>query len=621
VLAKRCVEALAGFHRSPACKTPEDLLSEVVESELKKRDPVAWTALKPGYDHLRKERRTLSGLSLTIYGLETTILSTFNEEPSESGIAQMEKDVLRHHSLVVSHNARLLGYKEQSEAFLKAVAAFKPAAPVLSPGTLRLLDIARRHPLPLFCVVSMGRSTDAKGEFGVAVADRVAALKQLVAENPKLDIQGQNRRGENLVHRVVKNGDLVEREKIEVIRCLVDQGGGLNEYDQNNRYPLDTVMAASERASDLIVFLQQSGAVLSPRKHLGVLAHFLGIGGLVSTQGVDGPVEVDLEGLTPRIAQFFVDPFIKRVLAKQVLSADPSMKVAVGNVHRAYYDVRSDERFIDILRLARAARPGKRFGPVMLATGWDEPSGHAVGFVFNQELDGNYLYACNTGSEKDPTMSVVKYQVEDFDKAIEFFRRCGRDGNRTRSFFTGDPVDYGFKRCETIKQLPSWINKSSQKRGNCPMASRKACILAMLWSTTRADEVSPETVRATYKAITTEFRAIGVNQMLAHNLREIEGKALVSMITKFDRPTCQKLAHRLADEILRARSTKRAGRRQPTSGSNTDPTDPIARLSSALEVTKQDIGAIRVKYGESLAACARRKGNRKTYELLRKLTV
>jgi hypothetical protein len=142
----------------------------------------------------------------------------------------------------------------------------------------------------------------------------------------------------------------------------------------------------------------------------------------------------------------------------------------------------------------------------------------------------------------------------------------------------------------------------------------------MLWSTTREEGASPEKVRETYKGITTKFRNHGVNELLAGAPRELKGRALVSMIAKFDRAPCEALAHRLADAILKEGSGKWKGRRESVKGKILDSTDPIARLKAALEATKQDIGAITVRHGESLAAHARRSGNKKTYEVLCKLT-
>ncbi len=622
-ISKRIVDVKDYFRHSPEFETPYDWISETKERVLKSRSQQP--RLIAAHNDLEEEYFTLCKGILTIQGLESSINKALREEPSESTTRQLERDVHRHRRLVTAHNARLIGYKYQSKGLLKLLSSTGATStsttesqPVLKPAATRLLDIARGYSEPLFMVVQSGNvCTDGKGDLDITVEDRIAVLKRLLEEPSSLDVHATKRSGDNLVHKVVNNSAISEFGKIEILRFLIAEGVGLNEYDKDNRYALDTLMVSGRRAPDLIAFLRGKGAILSPVKNLPIAAHLIGTGGSVSTQCRTGPVNVDLEGLSPRVTEIFLDPEIKEIIAEQCYEADPEMKPYLELVYGMYNDVRSYRTFIDRLRLARSSKQSERQAPVMISTGWNKPSGHAVGFVFNQESDGSYLYACNAGSKSDPGMSIVKYEVTDFDKAIGFFKTCKQDENTTLLFFTGDPASYGFQRCERTNQIPKEFNKGFQKRGNCPMASRKACLLAALWSTSRDSGTDPKKVRTAYKGITTNFRGLGVNMVLEQGLRELEGKALVSMLSKYDRPPCQELAHRLVDEILENASGVRAGRRH-VSASNV--TDPIERLALALEATKQDLGSMTVKDGVSLALHARRKGHQKAFELLNELT-
>ncbi|MED5463209.1 MAG: hypothetical protein VX699_01040 [Myxococcota bacterium] len=618
--AKRVAALKRDVSKIPPCGIPEDVASRVqnriFEVARSNQGPMELLA---DFNRLKNEYSSLGEGLLMVWGLEAEIQRELGAESSEARVTQLEEDVVRYREMVASHNARLLGFQCNSKLFLESVERKEVAlrASDLSPTGQRLLEAALKDRDPLFGLVRSGTGLQPEGEeVRVSVADRVAVLKQLVRELPELDVRGKSRSGDNLIHKVLRATDFNEHEKIELIRCLVELGTELNEYCPGGRYPLDMVLNMDTRAPALLKFLQSSGAVLSPGKDLPVVAHLIGTGGWVSVSGPDGPKEVELDGLSSRVAEFFIDPVFKEALAKGCKEVGPPMEASMAAVAHAYDDVRNNQKFIDTLRRARSAEAGERFGPVMLSTGWLEPSGHAIGFVFNQESDGSYLYACNTGSKRDPTRSVVRYQVENFDQAIGFFKRCSRDGDVTRSFYTGEPADFGFKRCRSAEQLPSSIGKSFQKRGNCPVASRKACLLAMLWSVSREEGIEPAKVRSAYKTLTTDLRVSGVNQVLDRDLVELEGKALVSMLTKYDRPECQRLAHQLADKIVRSRADSSAGRRE---GGDIDKWTPLYRLKMALEATYQDLGSMTTRSGESLAVYARRMGNSQTCDILTEL--
>ena len=68
---------------------------------------------------------------------------------------------------------------------------------------------------------------------------------------------------------------------------------------------------------------------------------------------------------------------------------------------------------------------------------------------------------------------------------------------------------------------------------------RKAALLAMMWSENRDFNIPPQELKAGYKAVTTELRERGIRGAIESGHRELMGKALVKMLTKFDREPCQ----------------------------------------------------------------------------------
>jgi hypothetical protein len=253
-------------------------------------------------------------------------------------------------------------------------------------------------------------------------------------------------------------------------------------------------------------------------------------------------------------------------------------------------------------------------------TGWNHPSGHAVGFVFNQEADKNYIYACNAGDAKDPHRSIVKYEVKNFHKLLNFFRGCGQNRNQTRSLFVGKATHSGLRRVPEHQQLPSAIDKSSQKRGNCPMASRKACMLAMIWSESRRFNVEPKVVKAHYKQVTTELRERGVRGAIDAGHPGLMGKALVKMITKYDRLECQGYAYEVASAIVRQDET---GVSTPEGGHPVEIPNPSSpafyeTLVRALKITRTPLDE-RDNAGRTLTEHAYHKGNLKAAAILERL--
>jgi hypothetical protein len=297
------------------------------------------------------------------------------------------------------------------------------------------------------------------------------------------------------------------------------------------------------------------------------------------------------------------------------------MKPPLQSTLDAWAHIRNYSTFIHTLEAARSPSSPFRIGPSVLMTGWKHPNPHAIGFVFNQEADGSYLYACNTGSKSDPTRTIVKYRVVDFEKTIRFFNGAAHDRDETRCIYVGTPSLWGLERCSEEDQLPPAIDKSSQKRGSCPMAARKACALAMLWSTSREADVPPEEVKSTYKALTTELRKEGVQQAIDSHHPNLQGKALVSLLTKLDRPGYDALAYKLANVIMRQQNPRFWWTREGALGKvpATDSPQYLATIRSALAAGGQDLQSITSTFGEDLAIHALRKGNSKAATTLQTL--
>ena len=163
----------------------------------------------------------------------------------------------------------------------------------------------------------------------------------------------------------------------------------------------------------------------------------------------------------------------------------------------------------------------------------------------NAEEHGYYLYACNTGTVPSKRR-ILRYRVADPQAAIAYFRSCVEDRENIQALFKDGPSGKGLTRCSKSEQPPRALDKAAQKRANCPLTSRKACLLAMLWSCSRPTDASPEEIRKSYKATTTLLREHGVREAIALKHPALLGKGLLKMLTKVDRPRCHHLAWELA---------------------------------------------------------------------------
>ena len=73
----------------------------------------------------------------------------------------------------------------------------------------------------------------------------------------------------------------------------------------------------------------------------------------------------------------------------------------------------------------------------------------------------------------------------------------------------------------------------------------------MMWSENRDFNIPPQELKAGYKAVTTELRERGIRGAIESGHQELMGKALVKMLTKFDREPCQGYAFELASAMIR----------------------------------------------------------------------
>lgn len=180
-------------------------------------------------------------------------------------------------------------------------------------------------------------------------------------------------------------------------------------------------------------------------------------------------------------------------------------------------------------------------------TGWRKPSGHAVGIVAAKEGDKLAVYLCNPGDLR-ADRSITRCEVSDlgaFDQWMSSARR-DPDGSMVRGLWAKGP---GFAGLKSSQPLPEEVDRIGQKRGNCPIASRKSCLLAGLWATMKPQGMSDATTKQTYKVLTTLLRQEGVSGILQDGNPDALKKTLRAMISKADRPDCLRMAYRVADAL------------------------------------------------------------------------
>ena len=140
----------------------------------------------------------------------------------------------------------------------------------------------------------------------------------------------------------------------------------------------------------------------------------------------------------------------------------------------------------------------------------------------------------------------------------------------------------------------------------------------MLWSCSRSESVPEAKVRQVYKSLTSDFRKQGVAQAIASSSPELMGRALISMLTKFDRPRCRELAYDLGEALLLLSPEKYTGpTRAPGTGLSRSEEGTYFR--HALKAGELNTRVLTTKHGESLSAHALRKKNLLAFAILRSI--
>ena len=569
-----------------------------------------------------------------VNSLSQTIRNSASSPPSPDTIEQFEDDVQSYLDLLSSHHLTTTAYEEMKERVLSripvspqigtAIPSTRGTEPSLSPQAKQFLRYFRKSPDPLQNILTTSALAFADGtHISPTISERVQLIRKILAKNPSLNLNALDPMGHSLIHIILFSSHFAPNEQAHLLEALAELGADFNQQDFDGDTPLDLSLKLSVSISPIVIeTLQRNGAKFSTKEDLPIIAHLLGTGGTIPLSTPAGKKILELEGLTEGFAQLGLDPIISKSIIETSHEASPPMQGPLQAARSAWQNTRDYPGFIKTIQQAGSGEVPPPVGPKVLVTGWIKPDGHAVGFVFNQEADGNYLYACNTGDLKDPRRSIVKYNVTDIDKAVKFFQECSEDRNETRRFYSQKPSAWGLKRCPKNQQLPDSLDKASQKRGNCPMASRKACLLATLWSTSRQNDVPPELVKSTYKKITTQCRQEGVHQAIESGSIPLMGRALVSMITKLDRLPCQPLAYQLAVAILERKksSSTDTQSQQPLQIPEVTSKEYVNTLRSALKASKQNLKARKPYYSGDLKVHALRKGNTQAAAIIQRLS-
>ena len=481
----------------------------------------------------------------------------------------------------------------------------------MSKTTCRLLKQVQKPPIQLCSIMSIGHLKTSRHTIHFTARDRIDVLTHLLANHPELSIHQTTPKGETMVTTLLLNSDLTTNDQIRLINHLADAGADLNQPGTHNEPPLEMAIRLPVIIPKLLNALKARGATFGPAESYAVTALLTGFGGSVTQATSEGQKELPLDGLSSEHAAVELEPVFRDALTHVQKTSAPPLQQALRDALKAWESPKNCDGLVARLSALKTADPSAPEGPGVFLTGWAKPSGHVVGFVLHQEPGGVYLYACNTGRHKDRDRSVVKYEISDLNKTLSFFKACRQHPDTVKKMFVEDVDTFGLRRCDSTEQLPDAIDKSSQKRGNCPVAARKACLLAALWSSSRKDDVEPALVKATYKQITTHLRQVGVQQAMAHQHRQLMGKALVSMLTKFDRPSCQTLAYHLALAIERGVPTPPDTPAPPTSSA-----EYINTLRDALALSGQDLKTLQTRGGQSLADYAQSRGNTEAFDIL-----
>lgn len=477
-----------------------------------------------------------------------------------------------------------------------------------------LFEISRADPAPLFSALTYaGQRRWTTERFSANI--RIAVLKRLLSNDPKLSIHDRNDDEETLAHAVITNPTLDGAEQATLIHFLADEGLDFSLCDNNGLNPLDLAVDLADDDIEYLAVraLQERGAHFSLNERIPIIGHFIGGWGHVPIDTPEGTEQIRLEGLTPTFAEYGLDPVFQDIITQVRGESSPPVQKVLAKALKAWDNNRIMLSLVDHIQRYNRHRHTEN-QPEMVTTGWALPTGHAVGLVGNPEADGYYLYACNTGISADPKRSIVRYKVNNPYATCAFLRRCMMERDHIRLLFTEETEDKGLIRCDKADQLPKEMEKDLQKHSNCPLAARKACLLAIMWSCGRADNIPDDELRQTYKKITTLIREHGVRETLDVGNPILMGKALIKMLTKIDRPACHPLAWELT-LALKKHYQQDEGEPLPAEAPPITSKLFIKTVGKVLKLTDLRPNHIYTK-GRTLAQHARHKGNPKAAKLL-----
>ena len=530
-------------------------------------------------------------------------------------------------SLIKRHNSDTRSYQRLSDRLIEKlpgqeIRSSELTIQPLSKNGKVLLDRVAKGQSPLFDTINItGLSYSDGRSLTFSTDERIAVWDNLLERDPSLNLDQHNKSGYTLIHQIILSAGMDEADKVQMIQFLASRGADVNALSRDGLPPVELALRLSVQQPELVDTLRDSGAKMSLSERIPVLAHLIGAGGEVILKSDGTTARVALEGLSPRYAAYGLDPaFVASLSELRERTAGP-MDELYQRAERGWVNTMSYDKFIGRVRDAKIGVDTRDGVPEVLSTGWDHPSGHAISFVFNHEPDGYYFYACNTGDVKDPDRSIVKYQVDDFNALLRFLKTANRNSDHTRALYVDSAEPFGLKRVAEEDQLPSAIDKSSQKIGNCTVASRKAALLAMMWSENRDFNIPPQELKAGYKAVTTELRERGIRGAIESGHQELMGKALVKMLTKFDREPCQGYAFELASAMIR----KADGQDPvPPGGHPGEVPDSNSQAFEAALLQAIKIGNLNLKQrennGQTLADYARSQGNLQAAEIMDRLS-
>jgi len=453
-------------------------------------------------------------------------------------------------------------------------------------------------------------------------ASRIKALEQILVDHPTLSIHDHDKDFATLAHHIILNPAISGKEQAELIHYLAEKGVDFSTRSEQQFSPLDLAINLDEIEPQAIEALLSHGAQMDLPTRYRIIGHLTGLSGTIVLETEAGKGELQLTEMAPKDAEFSLDPAFRTALRTAGEVAPDNIRGLLEAIEERWNNTRDSRPLINNIEVPHDPKETPRASLEVLITGWQVPQGHAVSFACNREEDGVYLYACNTGVSSNHKRSIVRYRVTDEAKASEFFRNCQKDRDNTRLFFTEKPKNFGFQRCSQDKQIPLSLDKSFQKRENCPITSRKACLLAMLWSEGQRQNIPQKTIENSYKQITSLLRQYGAELALSENNPQLMGRTMVKLLTKLDRPDLKETCYRLAVAIIEHHETTKGHplhaplEAMPAWESN----EYLTTLQTALSLSGEDLNTIFERHGKTLSEHAEDRGNPEAAAILKRLS-